>query len=95
MSRTGSASGKAGATRSSPPVSRQRGVGSEAVAGESSQGTGHIASIDCVLGAKRARFSSRLDMLPQASMAKMSGIMSQTPPRKIGRDRHISGGGVR
>jgi hypothetical protein len=44
----------------------QRGVGSSGIAAASSQGTGHTASRECVLGANRERLSSRFCNVLQA-----------------------------
>jgi hypothetical protein len=74
MSRTGSTNGSTGSCRSRP-VARQRGVGSLAITGASSQGIGQTASSEWVLGAKRERLSSRFARVAQASTAKISGIM--------------------
>ena len=51
---------------------RQRGVGSFACSGASSQGSGQWASSETVDGAKRDRLSSRFWKVEQASMHRMS-----------------------
>src|ERR1700712_4013859 len=74
------------------PVVFHRGVGSVAVIGASSQAIGHKHIIECVLGAKRDRLSSRFWIVLQASMARISTKGSANVPPKFS---HRPSGSVR